>query len=72
MNGCKLVFSEKACFNVVVKNCEVWGRHRFPCKSLLLSTTVLNNKVYHYKFYAVYVYGKINIYTLPAHFYMLR
>ena len=39
-----------------------FGEDRFPCKSLLLSTTVLNDKVYHHKFYTVYVYGKINIY----------
>ena len=23
--------------------CENWGSHRFPCRSLLLSTTVLND-----------------------------
>ena len=35
--------------------CKNWGSHRFPCRSLLLSTTVLNdstvsaNNLLHYK-----------------------
>ena len=39
-----LVFSTKICFKVVVGiKCENMGSHSFPCRSLLLSTIVLND-----------------------------
>ena len=42
MNAFKLVFSAKACFKVVVRSMKI-GEAIVFCRSLLLSTTVLND-----------------------------
>ena len=43
-------FSAKANFKVCIEAQKKFGRHFFPCQSLLLSTSVLNDTVpLHYK-----------------------
>ena len=43
MNAFKLVFSAKTCFKVVFRSVKIGKAHSFPCRSLLLSTTIFNN-----------------------------